>query len=140
MSKLERVFHSVLFEVLALLLSIIGLAIFTDHQVSHLSGTMLIIATIAMLWNFVFNAVFDRFYRGERINRSVRVRIFHSLAFEGGLLIFTIPVVAYFLSLSLLDAFIMDIGITLFILIYAFVFNLTYDHCRVFIINKKSQI
>lgn len=57
MSTLERLFHSVLFEVLAVTLSIIGLAIFTDHDVNALSGTMIVVATIAMMWNYCFNRI-----------------------------------------------------------------------------------
>ena len=66
MGAIERVFHAVLFEVLAVSLSIVLLMTFTDHQVGALSGTMIIIATIAMAWNFVFNWIFDKFFPGDK--------------------------------------------------------------------------
>lgn len=68
MGRLERLFHAITFEVLAVSLSIIGLATFTDHNISHLSGTMIVIATIAMIWNIIFNWVFDKFVPGKKKN------------------------------------------------------------------------
>ncbi|EGU31199.1 hypothetical protein VII00023_03808 [Vibrio ichthyoenteri ATCC 700023] len=138
MSRLERLFHAITFEALAVSLSIIGLATFTDHSINHLSGTMIAVATIAMLWNVIFNWVFDKFVPGKKEKRTLMTRINHVLLFEAGLLFFTVPVMAYILNVSLWQAFIMDIGVTIFITLYAFVFNLAYDHLRAYIIAKKS--
>ncbi|UPW19653.1 PACE efflux transporter [Agarivorans sp. TSD2052] len=133
MSTLERVFHSVLFELLAVTLSITGLAIFTEHELSSLSGTMVVIATIAMVWNYGFNLIFDRFATGEKNRRPLSLRIAHVILFEAGLLVLTIPVMAYILNVSLWQAFVMDLGVTVFITIYAFIFNFSYDHIRVIV-------
>ena len=138
MSTLERVFHSVLFEVLAVALSIVGLTIFTDHDVNTLSGTMIVVATIAMMWNYCFNRIFDRYFTGEKSKRSFKLRVFHVVLFEAGLLVATIPVMAYLLNVGIWQAFLMDIGVTIFITIYAFVFNLIYDHVRAFLVRKAE--
>jgi uncharacterized membrane protein len=139
MGAVERVFQAVLFEVLAVTLSIIGLAVFTQHEIAALSGTMIIIATIAMCWNFIFNWCFDKVATGAKEQRSVLFRIFHVLLFQGGLLIFTIPVMAYILKVNLWQALIMDLGVTFFITVYAFAFNLVYDHTRAYILRQKSS-
>ncbi|CAK3089864.1 putative membrane protein [Vibrio crassostreae] len=138
MSTIERVFHSVLFEVLAVTLSIIGLAIFTEHDVNALSGTMIVVATIAMIWNYCFNRIFDRYFTGEKSQRSLKLRIFHVVLFEAGLLIATIPVMAFLLNVGIWQAFLMDIGVTIFITIYAFVFNLIYDHVRALWVRRAD--
>ena len=140
MGVLERVFHSVLFEVLAVSLSIAGLVIFTDHDVTRLSGTMIVIATMAMCWNYIFNVIFDYFVKGERVERTVMVRVVHVLLFEAGLLIATVPVMAYMLGVNLWQAFLMDIGVTIFVTVYAFLFNLTYDHIRLWVINSGKAL
>lgn len=143
MGKIERVFHSVVFEVLALVMSIAGLVIFTQHDISSLSETMIVIASLAMIWNYCFNYVFDHYVKGEKTKRSFLLRIAHVFLFEVGLLFFTIPVMAFILDLTLWDAFLMDLGVTVFITIYAFAFNFIYDHIRVLIIKNrviKSQI
>ncbi|UPR55107.1 PACE efflux transporter [Vibrio cyclitrophicus] len=140
MSTLERVFHSVLFEVLAVTLSIVGLAIFTDHDVNALSGTMIVVASIAMMWNYCFNRIFDRYFTGEKSQRSLKLRVFHVVLFEAGLLVATIPVMAYLLNIGIWQAFLMDIGVTIFITIYAFVFNLIYDHVRAFLVHRANLV
>lgn len=130
MSIKERVFHSALFEGLAVSLSILGLVTFTDHDIVSLSGTMIVISTMAMLWNFFFNYYFDRIITGPREKRSLSLRVIHIILFEAGLLFFTVPVMAFILHVNLWDAFIMDLGVTIFITIYAFSFNLIYDNVR----------
>ncbi|MCL1137792.1 PACE efflux transporter [Shewanella pneumatophori] len=138
MSIIERVFHSVLFEVLAVTFSIIGLAIFTDHEVASLSGMMIIIATMAMTWNFIFNWLFDQVVTGDKEKRPFKIRVLHVSLFEIGLLFFTVPVIAYMLNIGIIEALIMDLGVTVFITIYAFMYNLAYDHARAFIIRQRA--
>ncbi|MGR6838597.1 PACE efflux transporter [Aliivibrio wodanis] len=125
MKTTERIFHAVLFEVLAVSLSIIGLAIFTHHDVSSLSGTMIVVATIAMIWNFIYNWIFDQFFTGEKTQRTLSLRIFHVVLFELGLLFVTVPV--------------MDIGVTIFITIYAFTFNWVYDNVRAVLVKRMAR-
>lgn len=138
MSIIERVFHSVLFEVLAVTFSIIGLAIFTEHEVISLSGMMIIIATMAMTWNFIFNWLFDQVVTGDKEKRPFKVRVLHVSLFEIGLLFFTVPVIAYMLDIGIIEALIMDLGVTIFITIYAFMYNLAYDHARAFIVRQRA--
>lgn len=138
MSIIERVFHSVLFEVLAVTFSIIGLAIFTNHEVVSLSGMMIIIATMAMTWNFIFNWLFDQVVTGDKEKRPFKIRVLHVSLFEIGLLFFTVPVIAYMLDIGIIEALIMDLGVTVFITIYAFMYNLAYDHARAFIIRQRA--
>ncbi|PJG82477.1 PACE efflux transporter [Caviibacterium pharyngocola] len=126
----ERIFHAVLFEVLAVLLTTIGMAIFTKHETSAIFGTIVAISLTAVVWNFVFNYFFDKVFTGAREKRSIKLRTAHTVIFELGLLIFTIPLVAYLLNVDWWTAFVMDIGMTLFIMVYTFVFNWCYDHLR----------
>lgn len=137
MSTLERIFHALLFEVLAVSLSILGLIIFTNHDPQILSGTMIVIASMAMAWNFFFNWLFDLFFTGDKNKRTMKLRLFHVIIFELGLLILTVPVMAYILTISIVDAFMMDIVVTVFITIYAFIFNWVYDNIRAVIISRK---
>lgn len=137
MSTQERIFHALLFELLAVSLSILGLIIFTNHDPQVLSGTMIVIASMAMAWNFLFNWVFDQFFTGDKEKRTMKLRVFHVIIFEAGLLILTVPVMAYILTVSIVDAFMMDIIVTVFITIYAFIFNWMYDNIRAAIIKRK---
>lgn len=137
MSKTERMFHAILFEILAILISIFAVKLISTHSTKQTTVVIVAISVIAIFWNMIFNWVFDCFFTEPRETRTVKLRIFHAILFEGGLLIFTIPLIVYFLKINWLDAFIMDIGLTLLILVYTFFFNLAYDHIRAMIIAKK---
>ncbi|WGE56919.1 PACE efflux transporter [Actinobacillus equuli] len=139
MSRLERIFHAVLFELFAILFTVIGMSLFTSHHTGLLTGTIVSISIVAMLWNMLFNTVFDHIFTAPRETRTVGLRIFHTLVFEGGLLFFTIPLVAYMLDVDWWSAFIMDIGMTLFVIVYAFFFNLSYDHLRAWWLKRSTQ-
>ena len=140
MKPIERIFHAVLFEVLAVILAIVVLITFTTHDAESLSGTMIVVATIAMAWNFIYNWVFDRMVTGDKTKRTLVLRIVHTIIFQAGLLIATIPVIAFLLNIGLWQALIMDIGVTIFITIYAFFYNLTYDHTRAFIVRDRAIV
>lgn len=134
----ERIFHAVLFELLAILLTVIGLVLFTNHAVEALSGVVILISCIAMVWNFIFNWIFDYFFSEGRETRGWGIRLLHVILFEGGLLCMTLPLVAYILKISLWQAFIIDLAMTLFIVVYTLIFNYIYDHARVKILKHKS--
>ena len=125
----DRVRHALSFE-------IVGLAIFTplamlafDQPAMDMGVIGLISATVATLWNFVFNMGFDRamIRRTGSAAKSVPVRILHTLMFEGGLVVLLIPMIAWYLGITLWQALVMDIAIVAFYLVYTFFFNVAYD-------------
>lgn len=130
MSIKERIVHSVLFEMGAVLLSAFIALLFFQVTVGAAVTVGLVISALAMMWNFLFNLGFDKVFTAPRESRGFGVRLFHTLSFEGGLLVITIPVVAYLLKISLWQAFMLDIGMTVAIVIYTLIFNWIYDHAR----------
>ena len=125
----DRVRHALSFE-------IVGLAIFTplamlafDQPAMDMGVIGLISATVATLWNFLFNMGFDRamIRRSGSAAKSVPVRILHTLMFEGGLVVLLIPMIAWYLGITLWQALVMDIAIVAFYLVYTFFFNIAYD-------------
>ncbi len=140
MSALERVLHSVLFEALAVLFSIGGLMLFTSFHASELAGSLVIISIIAMLWNMVFNVIFDRLFTGEKQHRGWGVRIFHAVSFELGLVVITTPILAHMLHTTIVQAFMMDIGVTVFIMMYTVLFNFIYDTLRHRLVKRNKWV
>ena len=110
-----------------------------DFTVEAAAGTGITISVMAMMLNFFFNYVFDKFATGKREERSLKLRILHTVCFECTLLLFTIPVVAYLLDLSLWHAFLADIGLRLLIMLYALVFNWLYDITRVKFLEREHE-
>ena len=136
----ERVFHALLFEVAALLISAPLFSFLTGKPITAVGLMTLIIGTTAVIWNFIYNAIFDRVTRSFIQERTLIIRVIHAILFELGLIVFTIPVIAYLLSMTLVDAFILDIGIILFFLPYTVVFNWVYDFGRERIWMRKHNI
>lgn len=130
MTAWERVLHAILFELFAIVFTVMLTAFFTSHSTSSLATVIILISLIAMVWNFIYNWLFDKVITGERIARGLGIRILHSVLFEGGLLVFTLPLVMYILNIGLWEAFVIDMGMTLFVLVYSVIFNWIYDHLR----------
>ncbi|WP_163933425.1 PACE efflux transporter [Paraferrimonas sp. SM1919] len=130
MKTKERIFHSVLFEITGLLFLIPIGAIFTNFNPSTIIWVALGCSLLAMLWNYVFNIIFDKAYGANRIERSAMVRVIHSIGFELGLLALTIPFMMWALAMGFWQVLLLDIGLILFFLAYNYLYNLSYDHLR----------
>lgn len=126
----ERLFHAVLFELIAVAICAPTLAWLIDQPLGHMGAMTLMFSAIATLWNMLFNAGFDRAQQRMGFSRTLPVRVLHASLFELGLIFMLVPLAAWWLSVSLLEAFILDIGLILFFLPYAIVFNWVYDVLR----------
>lgn len=136
MSHKERLFHSILFEALALVL-FVPLAMFvTQKGAALMAGISITLSLIAMVWNYVFNLGYDRLFGADRAARGIGERIAHGIGFEAGLIVFSIPVVMAALQEPFLTVLIMDLGAVLFFLVYAILFNWIYDKLRPRFIRK----
>ncbi len=128
----ERVVHALLFEAVALAIFIPGSALVFNQPMQHMGVIGVVSATIATLWNFVFNLGFDRAMlrlRGS-IQKTLAIRVAHTFLFEAGLVVMLIPMIAWYLGIGLWEALLMDVAIVIFYLVYGFLFNIAYD--RVF--------
>lgn len=138
-STSDRIRHAVSFEILALfLVTPLGAWVFslplTDIGVVSVGS-----ATIAMLWNYVYNIGFDRAMQriAGSTYKSVPIRVMHAVLFEAGLLLVLAPFIAWYLGVGLWHAVVMDVSFSLFYLVYAFVFNWSYD--RLFPLAEWQQ-
>lgn len=125
----DRIRHALTFEAIALAIVTPLAAVVFDIPL-HESGVVTVFsAIVATSWNYVYNLLFDRalLRLTGSVQKTLGLRIFHTVAFEAGLLIVFLPVFAWYLGISLLEAFVMDISFSAFFMIYAFVFNWAYD-------------
>ena len=125
----DRIRHAVSFELIALFIVTPVGALGFDEPLYDVGVLVVISATIATCWNYLYNLVFD--HALLRLKGSVRktlpARIVHALLFEGGLLLVLLPVIAWYLGIGLVKAFLMDASFAAFYLVYAFAFNWAYD-------------
>ncbi|MBD8098717.1 multidrug/biocide efflux PACE transporter [Pseudomonas fluorescens] len=126
----ERVCQAIGFEALALLICTPLLAWIMDKPALEMGMVALAISLIALTWNILFNSLFDRLKARLQLSNNGRTRIVHALLFEGGLIIVVVPLVAGWLNISLLQAFMLDIGVLLFFLPYTYVYHWAYDVIR----------
>ena len=135
----DRVRHALLFEAVALAIFIPGSAAVFDQPMQHMGVIGIVSATIATIWNFVFNVGFDRAMlrlRGS-IHKTMAIRVAHTFLFEAGLVAMLIPMIAWYLGIGLWAALLMDIAIVTFYLVYGFLFNIAYD--RVFPVAATGE-
>ncbi len=136
----DRIRHAIGFEVIGLAL-IVPLGSIAFAMPMHDIGIIgAVSATVAMAWNYLYNYGFDRLmqhWRGHT-EKTLPLRVVHAVAFELGLLVMLMPLIAWYLGISLWQALIMDIAFALFYMVYAFFYNLAYD--RLFPIPAAHQI
>lgn len=126
----ERIAHALAFEGIALLICAPAMAWFMDKPLLHLGALTLMFSTVAMLWNMLFNYLFDHAQRRLGFERGLWARVSHALLFEVGLIVVLVPLAAWWLSIGLLEALLLDIVLILFFLPYTMAFNWIYDIMR----------
>lgn len=135
----ERIGHALAFELIAVAICAPVLALLMDKPLAHLGALTLMFSTVAMLWNMLFNYLFDRAQSRLNFQRGLRVRLIHATLFEMGLIVALVPLAAWWLSISLLEALLLDIGLILFFLPYTVAFNWSYDVLRARWVEQRSS-
>ncbi|CDL64750.1 FIG00732405: hypothetical protein [Klebsiella pneumoniae IS39] len=75
----ERVIHAITFEGLATLILAPTAAWLMQRSVVEMGGLSILLATLAMVWNIIYNAAFDRLWPVSRFPRQLKVRALHAL-------------------------------------------------------------
>ena len=124
----RRLIYVTLYELIAIGVVTLALGVFTDHGWGSSGGLAVGSSAIAVVWNVVFNGLFERWERRQPVRgRSVARRVAHAIGFEGGLLLWLVPFIAWWLKVSLWQALVLDVGLLLFFLGYTFVFTWVFD-------------
>ena len=134
----RRIVYITLYEIIAIVAATAGLALMSDSGVGHASVAAVAASAVAVVWNLVFNTLFERWEaRQAKKGRSIWRRVAHAVGFEGGLVVTLVPLFAWWLNMSLWEAFVLDLGLIVFFLIYTFVFNLAFD--KIFGLPSSAQ-
>ena len=129
--RTRRVVQAILYEIFAVAFVSPVLSVAFDEPPASSFGLALVLSAIALGWNYVFNAIFERWESRQAVRgRSLVRRLAHGIGFEGGLVVILVPIMAWWLSVTLLTAFIANLGLMVFFFVYAIVFTWAFD--RVF--------
>lgn len=128
-TTLDRIRQAFSFEAIGLLIVTPLFAWIFDHSLREIGSLGLIGATAATVWNYVYNLFFDHAllrWRGDP-RKTPALRILHAALFELTLVALLLPVFAWWLDISLMDALLMDLAFAAFYMGYTFVFTWAYD-------------
>ncbi|WP_425319571.1 PACE efflux transporter [Rhodoferax antarcticus] len=99
-----------------------------DKPPSSTLALAVVLSTIALTWNYVFNTFFERWESRQSVKgRSFARRLAHGIGFEGGLTVLLIPVMSLWLEISPLKAFVANLGLLAFFFVYAIAFTWAFD-------------
>ncbi|TXJ10483.1 MAG: chlorhexidine efflux PACE transporter AceI [Acinetobacter sp.] len=124
----HRIIHALCYEFILLLIGTPLLSLFLQQSLADTGILWVMMSVTAVFWNMCFNYFFEKIeHRQGWTQRTIPIRIVHALGFEGGLLIFTVPMIAWMMGLSMWQALWLDIGLVFAIVGYTFVYQWCYD-------------
>ena len=127
----RKVVYVGLYEGFAIVAATLGLSGMSGQGLQSAGVVAVAASVVAIVWNLCFNTLFEAWEARQVVRgRSWRRRIAHAIGFEGGLVAFLVPLIAWWFDVSLWQALVMDFGLVVFFLVYTFVFNWGFD--RVF--------
>ncbi len=135
----ERTFHAVMYELIGIITSMPIVAIVSGKSMTDSGIIAVLVSFIAMVWNYIFNLIFDKALKYFKIQKSLLVRVVHGILFEVGLVMITVPTIALTMGMTLLGAFMLEFAMLLYFLPYTMVFNWGYDKLKDHLIKKLAR-
>lgn len=123
----RRVAYTLVFETIAIAsTTLILLLLGHDPAASILLSV--VTSLTAITWNFTFNSLFERWERRTgRTTRPLKVRVAHTLLFEAGLTLVSVPLIALILGIGLWPAFLYNTTLLVFFLVYNITYTWVFD-------------
>ncbi len=124
----RRVVYITSYEIIGMGISSLCFALLTGSTLSHTGPLAILVTSMAALWNLVYNLMFEAWERRQTIRtRTVKRRIAHAIGLQLTLIVFLIPLIAWWMEITLLKAFILDASLIVIIPFYTFTFNWIFD-------------
>lgn len=125
----RRLVYVAFFEIFAITLTTFILIGLSGSDARESLPLAIIIAIIAVVWNFVYNTLFEYLERRYQIKvRTFKVRSAHAIGFEGGLTLVCLPLYMLWYGVGIWTALTMEVSLVISFLIFTFVFTLIFDH------------
>jgi uncharacterized membrane protein len=124
----RRVLQALLYEGIAVAVVAPTLSwVFDSPPLAALALT-LATSAVALAWNYVYNALFERWEARQAVRgRSAARRLAHSAGFELGLVVLLVPLIAWWLDVTLWQALLADLGLMAFFFFYTMGFTWAFD-------------
>ncbi|HAT4498998.1 TPA: PACE efflux transporter [Serratia marcescens] len=116
------------YEIIGMAISALGLALLSGHAPSSTGPLAVVITTIAVSWNFIYNSLFEWWEsRQASRTRTLKRRILHAVGFQLTLVVYLIPLIAWWMGITLWQALLLDMALIVIIPCYTFLFNWAFD-------------
>jgi len=136
--KARKIVQAILYEAIAVACVAPALELAFGAGMAQSTVLSVLMSGVAMSWNMLYNWVFERWEaRQPQRKRTLLRRLLHALGFEGGLVVILLPLVAYWLQVSLLAALLTNLALFAFFFVYAFVFPWGFE--KVFDVPLSAQ-
>lgn len=124
----RRLVYVTVFEIIAIISSTYVLMKLSGSDAAESLPVAVMVSLAAVIWNFIYNTAFEAWERRRQVaKRTLLIRSIHALGFEGGLVLVCLPIYMIWYDVGLLEAFMMEVALLLFFLVYTFVFTLIFD-------------
>ena len=130
----ERLLQTVCFELGGVVVATPIYMIVTGNTAAEGAPLVVALAIVVMVWSPLHNSIFDvlewRLLRRIASDRPHRWRIVHAVSHEVTSLVVTVPAILMLTDHTLLEAVLLDIGLTVIYIVYAYLFHVIYDRFR----------
>lgn len=127
---MDRLRYVIMFELL-LVAGLVPLGALVFQQPIHNIGLLAAILSLkAMLVSLLYNWAFDQIdARAGRVSsqRSLIGRIVHAVGLEVWLVLTSMPIVIWWLGLTIPQAILMDLTVSTIVMVYTFIYSWCYD-------------
>lgn len=124
----RRLVYVTLFEIIAIALSTLLLMLLSGTSAQGSLPMAVAISVIAVIWNYIFNALFETWEKRYRITqRGLKIRMLHASMFEFGLLLLTLPLYMFWYQVGVWQALGMEFALLIFFFFYTFIFTWVFD-------------
>ena len=118
------------YEVLGLAVGTVVMTMITGEPPATTGPLALMLTGVATTWNLVFNTLFEAWERRQPDRtRTVRRRVLHALCFQIPLVCMLVPLMAWWLGVTLVQAFMLDLVFIIYVPFYTFAYNWAFDRC-----------
>jgi len=127
---LRRIVHAILFEIFALIILVPLMSYGFNMNMLHFGALAIILALCAMACNMLYNQGYEMLEARFGWQRTLAMRVVHTIGFEICFMAIALPLTAWWLDMTIIEALFLDLVFSLFFMLYAFCFNWIFDIAR----------
>ena len=135
----RKLVYVVGYELIGVLVSATCLAILGHSEASTTGPLAVVISTTAATWNIVYNYLFEAWEKTRTDKgRSLLRRVLHAAGFQLSLVCMLVPLISWWMGVSLLKAAGMEAALLVFFPIYTFFYTWAFD--RIFGLPSRGPL